>query len=212
MRTMSQSDSTRVPPVTAMRSPPLSRMTGADSPVMALSSTEATPSITSPSPGIKSPASTSTTSPLRSVGGGDRLELPPCAAAARRLAWVSRAGRGAACRPGPCRALGHRLGEVGEEHGEPEPERRSATMNRPVPRRAGESRWSEEHGRQHRADLDHEHHRVASPWCRGSSLRTNRQAAPQQDRRDRRATAGLRVVSVAMVGTGSSSDRSCLPQ
>ena len=38
-------DSTRVPPVTALRSPPLSRMTGADSPVMAASSTLAMPSI-----------------------------------------------------------------------------------------------------------------------------------------------------------------------
>ena len=34
------SESTRVPPVTAERSPPDSRMTGADSPVMADSSTE----------------------------------------------------------------------------------------------------------------------------------------------------------------------------
>ncbi len=55
-RTTIQSDSTRVPPVTAEKSPPDSRMTGADSPVMALSSTEATPSITSPSAGITSPA------------------------------------------------------------------------------------------------------------------------------------------------------------
>ncbi len=39
MRMVSTSDSTRVPPVTAMRSPPASRMTGADSPVMADSST-----------------------------------------------------------------------------------------------------------------------------------------------------------------------------
>ncbi len=50
--TMIQSESTFVPPVTAERSPPASRITGADSPVMADSSTEATPSITSPSPGI----------------------------------------------------------------------------------------------------------------------------------------------------------------
>ena len=55
-----------MPPVTALRSPPLSRMTGADSPVMADSSTEAMPSITSPSPGMVSPAETTTTSPLRS--------------------------------------------------------------------------------------------------------------------------------------------------
>src|SRR5256885_2444277 len=38
--TTSQSDSTRVPPVTEEKSPPASRITGADSPVMALSSTE----------------------------------------------------------------------------------------------------------------------------------------------------------------------------
>ena len=60
MRTISQSESTWVPPVTELRSPPLSRITGALSPVMAASSTEATPSTTSPSPGMISPASTST--------------------------------------------------------------------------------------------------------------------------------------------------------
>ena len=58
--TTSQSESTRVPPVTVLRSPPLSRITGALSPVIALSSTVATPSITSPSPGTMSPASIST--------------------------------------------------------------------------------------------------------------------------------------------------------
>ena len=35
IRTLSQSEVTRVPPVTAERSPPLSRMTGADLPVIA---------------------------------------------------------------------------------------------------------------------------------------------------------------------------------
>ena len=67
MRTTMRSDSTLVPPVTAERSPPLSRMTGADSPVIADSSTDATPSITSPSPGMSSPASTTTRSPARSA-------------------------------------------------------------------------------------------------------------------------------------------------
>jgi hypothetical protein len=47
--TLIQSDSTFVPPVTAERSPPDSRITGADSPVMADSSTEAMPSTISPS-------------------------------------------------------------------------------------------------------------------------------------------------------------------
>ncbi len=60
-----RSDSTFVPPVTALRSPPDSRMTGADSPVIADSSTEATPSTTSPSPGMTCPASTTTWSPSR---------------------------------------------------------------------------------------------------------------------------------------------------
>ena len=54
-----------VPPVTDAKSPPDSRTTGADSPVMALSSTVATPWMTSPSMGTMSWASTSTTSPLR---------------------------------------------------------------------------------------------------------------------------------------------------
>ncbi len=74
MRTTSQSESTRVPPVTALRSPPASRMTGALSPVIALSSTEATPSTISPSLGMNSPASTRTRSPLRSVGAGGGRE------------------------------------------------------------------------------------------------------------------------------------------
>src|ERR1017187_8218483 len=63
--TLIQSLSTLVPPVTALRSPPDSRITGALSPEMADSSTLAMPSMTSPSPGIVSPASTMTVSPLR---------------------------------------------------------------------------------------------------------------------------------------------------
>ncbi len=57
-RTTSQSDRMRVPPVTEEKSPPDSRITGADSPVIADSSTEAMPSMTSPSAGMKSPACT----------------------------------------------------------------------------------------------------------------------------------------------------------
>ncbi len=51
MRTLIQSETTVVPPVTAERSPPASRITGADSPVIAASLTEATPSMMSPSRG-----------------------------------------------------------------------------------------------------------------------------------------------------------------
>ena len=76
IRTTIRSDRTTVPPVTADRSPPDSRMTGADSPVIADSSTLATPSITSPSPGMVSPATTTTTSPTRSDRRGDLDAMP----------------------------------------------------------------------------------------------------------------------------------------
>ena len=66
----SRSERSFVPPVTAERSPPDSRMTGADSPVIADSSTEPTPSTISPSAGMISPASTITTSPRWSSGAG----------------------------------------------------------------------------------------------------------------------------------------------
>ncbi len=80
-----RSESTFVPPVTAERSPPDSRMTGADSPVMADSSTDATPSTTSPSPGMMSPASHTTRSPMRRSVPGTCSSLLPL----RRRATVS---------------------------------------------------------------------------------------------------------------------------
>src|SRR6478609_10648516 len=74
--TLIQSDRTLVPPVTAERSPPDSRITGADSPVIADSSTEAIPSTISPSPGISSPADTITRSPARRSDAGTVSSLP----------------------------------------------------------------------------------------------------------------------------------------
>ncbi len=79
-----------MPPVTAERSPPDSRITGADSPVMADSSTDATPSITSPSPGIRSPGVQTTMSPDRSWLAATAMNCSGCARLASRLAWVSR--------------------------------------------------------------------------------------------------------------------------
>src|SRR5579884_746394 len=76
IRTTIRSESTLVPPVTAERSPPDSRMTGADSPVMADSSTEAMPSTMSPSEGMRSPASHTTMSPLASAEAGTRSSVP----------------------------------------------------------------------------------------------------------------------------------------
>ena len=96
MRISSQSDSTRVLPVTALRSPPDSRITGALSPVTALSSTDAIPSITSPSAGIASPTSTRTTSPFRSaVDGTVSAGAVRSGRASRRAGMVRRARRSA---------------------------------------------------------------------------------------------------------------------
>ena len=92
-RTTSQSERTVVPPVTALRSPPASRITGADSPVIADSSTEAAPSITSPSAGTCSPARTMKMSPFLSMA--EAISVPDawssafeskCAVTSRRAA------------------------------------------------------------------------------------------------------------------------------
>ena len=119
MRTTIRSESTMVPPVTPERSPPASRMTGADSPVIADSSTDAIPSMTSPSPGMIWFASTTTRSPTSERGRRrllDRAVLlqPVCRRVAPRAA--ERLGLRLAAR------LGERGREVGEQDRRPEPQ------------------------------------------------------------------------------------------
>ena len=103
MRTLIQSETTVVPPVTAERSPPLSRITGADSPVMAASLTEATPSMMSPSEGIMSPVSTSTMSPLFSLAAEaavhERVAGSGSSLAFTSTRWARRASAAALPRP-----------------------------------------------------------------------------------------------------------------
>ena len=103
---------TRVPPVTALRSPPDSRITGADSPVIADSSTDAMPSITVPSPGITSPASTTTRSPRAS---SDAARVPPSAS---RAVVSERIVRSAAAwaRPRPSASASARLAKTTVSH------------------------------------------------------------------------------------------------
>ena len=151
------SESTRVPPVTAQRSPPDSRITGADSPVIADSSTLAMPSITSPSAGMISPAVTTTWSPtveLRARQLLDRAvgEPPP----GRRLG----AGLAQRRRLRLAAPLRHRLGEVREEDGEPEPGRDAACEDVRLRRRVAEVLEEEDRG-ERGADLRHEHDGVA---------------------------------------------------
>ncbi len=120
IRTTMRSESTFVPPVTAERSPPDSRITGADSPVMADSSTEAMPSIISPSEGMMSPASHTTESPLLRDGCRD-----PFLRAVRQEPAGQRLRAHLTERLGLCltTAFGHRLGEVGKEHSKEQPDR-----------------------------------------------------------------------------------------
>ena len=113
---------TRVPPVTALRSPPLSRMTGADSPVMADSSTLAMPSITSPSAGNDVAGFADDQVALLQVRGGDFLFTAVAQAAGDGVLarFAQAVGLGLAA------ALGDGFGEVGEQDGEPEPDARVA--------------------------------------------------------------------------------------
>src|ERR1035437_7981448 len=87
--TTMRSESTVVPPVTAERSPPASRMTGADSPVMAHSLTDAMPSTTVPSPGIISFTSTTTRSSFLSWVDGTRSSRCAFPSPTSRRATVS---------------------------------------------------------------------------------------------------------------------------
>ena len=158
-RITSQSDSTRVPPVTALQSPPASRITGADSPVMADSSTEATPSITSPSPGIdlagldQHQVALAQLFRIDDVGGGVMARLRELLGQDRPAHALQRR------RLGLAPAFRHGLGEVGKQHREPEPER----DGQDEPGRA--SPWpsqglDEQAGGEQAAQPDHEHHRV----------------------------------------------------
>ena len=144
-----RSESTFVPPVTADRSPPDSRMTGADSPVMADSSTEATPSTTSPSPGMTSPASQTTRSPTRSSVPGT-CSSPGRPSSRRATVSVLALRRVSACAlPRPSATASARLAKI---DGQPQPD--GDRPAEPVARVQGG-----QHGGEHRADLDHEHDR-----------------------------------------------------
>ena len=158
IRTTMRSESTMVPPVTPERSPPASRITGADSPVIADSSTEAMPSMISPSPGMIWPASTTTRSPgfSRIEEISSMLSLAP--QTIRRCVaprTAQRFGLRLAAR------LGQRGGEVGEQHGQEQPDVEGDEVgDRHLAGRAAEQRLHDEQQGQHGPDLDHEHHRV----------------------------------------------------
>ncbi len=145
-----RSESTFVPPVTADRSPPDSRMTGADSPVIADSSTDAMPSVISPSEGIRSPASQTTRSPLASAAAATNCSVPSgrslrASVSERILRSVS-----AWALPLPSAIASAKLAKI---EGQEQPDR-----DGPVEKARMRDRLDEG---DHRADENNEHHRVA---------------------------------------------------
>ncbi len=107
----------------AERSPPASRITGAHSPVIAASLTEATPAITSPSAGMRSPAADHHHVAGLRAGAGDLAVLLVAAVAGGRAAPPCfRCGSFSDAALRLAAAFGQRLGEGAEQHREPEPE------------------------------------------------------------------------------------------
>ena len=125
-----------MPPVTPERSPPASRITGALSPVIADSSTEATPSTTSPSAGITWPASTSDEVAGAELGRGDELAVLRSEAVEPEGRGVL-AGRPQAVGLGLAAGLGQRLGEVGEQDREQQQEGQRRLVDDQAGGRAG---------------------------------------------------------------------------
>ena len=208
MRTTIRSDSTRVPPVTALRSPPASRMTGADSPVIADSSTDAMPSTMSPSPGMTS--SGLDDDPVADLAAG--WPRPPTPCRRRPAAAADGVGAGGAQRGGLRLAatLGHRLGEVAEQDREPQPGGDGDGERA----RVGDGR----DGRRDRAEQHEEHHRRAPQVARverpGSCRAPCERSAPRSCRRrpvvgvcgSRRWAGGSGVRGVSCEGLSNRSE------
>ena len=128
IRTLIQSESTLVPPVTAERSPPDSRITGADSPVIADSSTEAMPF-----DDLAVARDQFARRHHHDVAGAQVRGLHGLLAAVGGEPPGHEVGAGAPQRLGLRLAapLRHRLGEVREQHGEPQPEPDRRCRTRP---------------------------------------------------------------------------------
>ena len=182
-----RSESTLVPPVTALRSPPASRITGADSPVIADSSTEAIPSITVPSPGIASPASTTTTSPRTSSAADfsppSRIFAVASVRIARRLAaWA---------RPRPSASASARLAKTTVSQSQTVTLKVNQEGSWPPPSGLPPKSWISQATVVIRAPISTTNMTGLRTWTRGSSLRTDS------------TSAGRRI-------SGSKSERACV--
>ena len=155
-----------MPPVTAERSPPASRMTGADSPVMADSSTEATPSMISPSEGIEFAGRDRTHVAGAQLGARASVSIWPFVS--RRLAMVSeRALRSvSACAlPRPSAMASAKLANSTVNHSH-------SVICRLKPKAACLP-LKQQHRGDHAADFHHEHDGIAHHVARVQLHETN---------------------------------------
>ena len=90
-------------------------------------------------------------------------------------------------------ALGDRLGEVREEHGQPEPDARSPPTNQSWLVFAAREVEEEDHRRDHAAELDDEHHRVAGTAGAGRASGTS--PGSRRGRSRARRCCSLRAVT-----------------
>ena len=171
-----------MPPVTAERSPPLSRITGRGlaGDRRLVDGGDALDHL-AVGRGSGRPPRPARCRPCAACGAGTSIQL-----AVR--AWISFLAIVSVLALRRCRRLrlaaplGHRLGEVGEQHGEPEPE--VICSAKPSAGLAVHQIADEQDGRQGGDDLDDEHHRVARSACadRACGRRRSRPARGSSDR------------------------------
>ena len=132
--------------------------------------------MTSPSPGMNSPADTKTTSPERSLELATLLDLP---SGSKRLRHRLRLGLAQSVGLRLAASFGHGLGKVGEQHREPQPERDlqvEAELSA-----GGAAHREQQNGGEHAADFDHEHDGIAHHLARIQLQRTNPRSRAAHD-------------------------------
>ena len=132
-------------------------MTGADSPVMADSSTLAMPSMISPSPGITSPADTTHSSPIWSCGLGTST-IPPSRRTRAVVSACALRSESAWALPRPSATASAKLAKSTVNHSQ----RGDQSGEEVLVARGALQITQPDEGGEDAADRDHDHHRVAS--------------------------------------------------
>ena len=151
------------------------------------------PSITVPSPGIVSPASTTTTSPRRSSEAGFS---PPSRSRATVSVRIERSASACAL-PRPSASASAKLAKITVSQSQTPIEKANQAGSSPPPSGAPPKTWiSQPTGGDHGADLDHEHHRVAELVARVELA----QRVEHRAHHDRAVEQRARPVAEGLVG------------